>query len=87
MKALKQNTFDYGHYISYCFIYFYIIHLAQYAKHYEQKSDSSNAHTLNSSSAIIEQHTMSRFSVSDLYAPVNNITSSRYSSHLFHDKD
>ena len=51
--------------------------MAQYAKHYEQKSDSSNAHTLNSSSAIIEQHTMSNLASLDLYAPVRNITSSR----------
>ncbi|HFN9957319.1 TPA: SaeRS system activator ScrA, partial [Staphylococcus aureus] len=34
-------------------------------------------HTLNSSSAIIEQHTMSNLASLDLYAPVRNITSSR----------
>ncbi|MFH7205002.1 hypothetical protein ACGCJ4_13220 [Staphylococcus aureus] len=51
--------------------------MAQYAKHYEQKSDSSNAHTLNSSSVIIDQHTMSNLASLDLYAPVRNITSSR----------
>ncbi|HFV7573127.1 TPA: hypothetical protein ACH96G_000005 [Staphylococcus aureus] len=77
MKGSKQILLIMGIISLIVLFIFTLFIMAQYAKHYEQKSDSSNAHTLNSSSAIIEQHTMSNLASLDLYAPVRNITSSR----------
>lgn len=59
MKGSKQILLIMGIISLIVLFIFTLFIMAQYAKHYEQKSDSSNAHTLNSSSAIIEQHTMS----------------------------
>ncbi|HCY8839216.1 TPA: hypothetical protein O2B41_000954 [Staphylococcus aureus] len=77
MKGSKQILLIMGIISLIVLFIFTLFIMAQYAKHYEQKSDSSNAHTVNSSSAIIEQHTMSNLASLDLYAPVRNITSSR----------
>ncbi|HGZ9234715.1 TPA: hypothetical protein ACOFOX_002387, partial [Staphylococcus aureus] len=49
--------------------------MAQLAKHYEHKSDSSDAHTFNSST-IVKHHTMSKFMSQNINTPIQNITSS-----------
>ncbi len=67
MKGSKQILLIMGIISLIVLFIFTLFIMAQYAKHYEQKSDSSNAHTLNSSSAIIEQHTMSNLASLDLY--------------------
>ncbi|PPK11917.1 hypothetical protein CSC87_11990, partial [Staphylococcus aureus] len=54
MKGSKQILLIMGIISLIVLFIFTLFIMAQYAKHYEQKSDSSNAHTLNSSSAIIE---------------------------------
>ncbi|ATY57931.1 TPA: hypothetical protein ACGI1V_002753 [Staphylococcus argenteus] len=74
MKGSKQILLIMGIISLIVLFIFTLFIMAQLAKHYEHKSDSSDAHTFNSS-IIVKHDTMSKLS-QNISAPIQNITSS-----------